>query len=339
MRFLQLRRREVIGLIGGAATAWPLGARAQQATRVYRIAVVHPSNPTSELSEAGGNPFYRAFFEELRRLGYVEGRNLAVARYSGGGLVEHYAELAREVVRTKPDVIVTASSRMVLSFQAASSTIPIVASSTDPVAVGIAASLARPGGSFTGATSDTGPEYYAKLLEVLKEAIPTLSTVGYIVTPTFWGNSFGLAIRDAAQHLGIGLIPGLLESHQEADYRNAFGAMAQRHVDAVLLTDQTENFTHRRLLVELAETNRLPTMTPFLEIVEIGGLIAYAPDRKEAYRYQAACVDNILRGENPGEIPIYQVARFNLAINLKAAKAIGLVIPASLLARADVVIE
>ena len=146
-------------------------------------------------------------------------------------------------------------------------------------------------------------------------------------------------MRDAAPHLGIELIPGLLERHEEADYRNAFGAMAQKRVDAVLTSDQSEHFTHRRLIVELAETNRLPTMTPFIEVVEIGGLIAYAPDRKEQWRYLASCVDKILRGENPGEIPIYQSVRFNLAINLKTAKALGLVIPASLLARADLVIE
>ena len=149
-----MQRRGFIALLGSAA-AWPLAARAQQPARVYRIALVHPSNPVSELSENGGIPYYRVFFEELRRLGYVEGRNLTVARYSGGGRTEHYADLAREVVRTSPDVIVTVSSRMVLNFKAASSTIPIVAITGDPVAFGIAASLARPGGNFTGATSDS----------------------------------------------------------------------------------------------------------------------------------------------------------------------------------------
>ena len=151
-----MRRREFIGLAAGAA-AWPLAARAQQSTRVYRIAIAHPSHPTSELSETGDNPNYHAFFEELRSLGYVEGRNLAVARYSGGGIVERYAELAREVVRTKPEVIFTINSRMVLNFKAASNTMPIVAITGDPVALGIARSLARPGGYFTGASSDTGP--------------------------------------------------------------------------------------------------------------------------------------------------------------------------------------
>lgn len=333
-----MQRREFIGLVGGAA-AWPLAARAQQPARVYRIAFVHPSNPVSELSENGGISWYRTFFEELRRLGYVEGRNLSVARYSGGGRTEHYTELAQEVVRTKPDVILTTSSRMVLTFKAASSTIPIVAVSADPVALGVAASMARPGGNFTGANSANGPEYYAKLIEILKEAVPTLSTVGFIATPAFWESPLGLGMRDAAVHLGVQLIPGLLERHEEADYRNAFGEMAQRRVDAVLAGDQAENFTHRRLIVELAKTNRLPTMTPYLDIVVIGGLIAYANDLKEMYRYLASCIDKVLRGENPGEIPIYLSTRFNLAINLKTAKALGLVIPASLVARADLVIE
>ena len=333
-----MQRRVFVGLFGGAA-AWPLAARAQQSTRIYRIAYFHPSNPTSAFIETGGNPLYRTFFEELRRLGYVEGRNLSIARYSGGGNPEHYAGIAQEVVRTKPDVIVTSSTSMVATFQSTSSTIPIVAVTGDPVAFGVAASLARPGGNFTGSSVDTGAELYQKQLELLKEAIPTLSTVGFITRSVQWENPIGLAIRGAAQQLGIQLILGLLERHEEADYPNAFGAVAERRVDAVLFTETAEHFTHRRLIVELAEIYRLPTITTFLEIVEIGGLITYAPDRKEPFRYLATCVDKVLRGENPGNIPIYQVDKFVLASNLKTAKALGLVIPPTLLARADLVIE
>jgi putative tryptophan/tyrosine transport system substrate-binding protein len=138
-----MQRRAFISLIGGAAAS-PLAARAQQPARVYRMALHHPSHPTSELTENGGIPYYRVFFEELRRLGYVEGRNLTVSRYSSGGRTEQYADLAREVVRTSPDVILTVTSRMVLNFKAASSTIPIVAITGDPVTLGVAASLARP---------------------------------------------------------------------------------------------------------------------------------------------------------------------------------------------------
>ena len=255
-----------------------------------------------------------------------------------GAAAENYAELAQEVVRAKPDVIETTSSGMILAFKATSSTIPIVAITGDPVAYGIAASLDRPGGNYTGATS-YGPEIHQKMLELLKEAIPTLSTVGLVAKSSFWGNSFGLAVRDAAQQLGIRLIPITLDNFEEADYRNAFEVMAQRRVDAVLLSDQAETFARRQFIVELANANRLPTMYSFLEIVEIGGLIAYSPDRKEAFRYLAACVDKILRGANPGEIPIYQSTKLSLAINLKTAKALGLTVPPTLLARADEVIE
>jgi len=332
-----MRRRDFIGLVG-SAPAWPLTARAQQPARVYRIAIAPPSALISELSETGGNPFYRAIFEELRRLGYVEGRTLSVARYSAGGRSETYDEFAREVVRSEPEVIVTFGLRMVQAFQAASR-IPIVGITGDPVALGLAVSLARPGGSYTGAASDTGSEYIAKQLEVMKEAIPTVSTVGYVIAPAIWENAPGQAMRDAARRLSIQLIPAFLESFEEADYHKAFAAIAQKHVDAVIMNDTPENFTRRRLLVELAETHKLPLMIPWLEIVEIGGFIAYAPVRSEHYRYLASCVDKVLRGANPGEIPIYRSTKFNLAINLKTAKALGLVIPEPLLARADLVIE
>jgi len=333
-----MKRRDFLIVLGGGVAAWPLAARAQQSDRVYRIALAPPSAPISELSETGGNPYYRVIFEELRRLGYVEGRNLAVARYSAEGRTERYAELAREVVRTKPDVVLTIGARMVLSFKAASSTIPVVGVAAEPVASGVAASLVRPGGTFTGASPGSGPEYYAKLLELLKEAIPTVSKVG-IIAPRTMGGQVGLAMQDAALRLGIQLIPGLLESYEDDNYRNLFGAMAQRHVDAILISDEAENFTHRRLILELAETNRLPTMSLYIEIVEIGGLIAYSPELKAQFRYLASCVDKVLRGENPGEIPIYQSAKFILAINLKTAKALGLALPASMVARADLVIE
>jgi putative ABC transport system substrate-binding protein len=314
-------------------------ARAQQSGNVYRVAYIHPSNPTSAFSEAGGNPFYRAFFEQLRRLGYEEGRNVEITRYSGEGRSEHYEQLAREVVRTRPDVIVTSSNPMVRSFQAASSTIPIVAVTADPLGFGLVASLSRPGGNFTGSSVDTGADIYQKQLEVLKEALPALSTVGLIMRPQQWENPIGLAIRSSAQHLGIAVVLGPLKGFGEADYRDAFEAVVERGVDASLLTEQGEHFTHRQLIVALAETNRLPTVTTFQEIVEIGGLIAYAPDRREPFRYLATCIDKVLRGEHPREIPIYQADKFVLAINLKTAGALGIVIPASLVARADKVIE
>jgi len=337
-----MHRRGFIGLVGGAAV-WPLAARAQQsskiASKVYRIAYAHPSAPTSSLSETGDIPYIRTFFGELRRLGYVEGQNYEMARYSGGGKTERYAELAQEVVRANPDVVVTVTSRMVMAFQAASNIIPVVASTCDPVTYGLAASLARPGGNFTGATSDTGLDNTSKRLELLKEAVPTLSTVGFLATPAYWASPLGLTVREAAPRLSIELVPCLLESHEAADYRRAFGAIVQTRVQAVLISDQSEHFTHRRLIAELAETGKLPTMSPWLDVVTEGGLMAYQPDNHELFRYLASCVDRILRGEKPGEIPILQSAKFKLGINLKAAKALGITIPAPLLIRADEVIE
>jgi putative ABC transport system substrate-binding protein len=219
-----MRRREFI--TGLALPFLTRAAWAQKLRRVYRIAIVHPSNPVSELNEARSER-YRAFFGELRRLGYVEGENLAVARYSGEGRPQGYAELAHDVVRTNPDVIMTTSSRMVLNFKAASSTIPIVANTSDPVALGIATSLARPGGNFTGVSVDTGPEVYGKRLELLKEVIPRLATVGFVATNTFWQSSLGLGARAAAEGMAIRLILGGLAGHEEVDYRNVFAAMAR----------------------------------------------------------------------------------------------------------------
>jgi putative tryptophan/tyrosine transport system substrate-binding protein len=174
-----MRRREFITLLGGAAAAWPLAARAQQAAKTHRIAIVHPSVPISEMNETGDHPYYPALFKELRRLGYVEGKNLVVARYSGEGREDRYPELCRDVVVTKPDVIVTSASRLVLSFKAATHTIPVVASMADPVPFGIVTSLARPGGNITGVSVEAGLEIWGKRLQVLREAIPTASNTKF----------------------------------------------------------------------------------------------------------------------------------------------------------------
>src|SRR5262244_2397778 len=182
-----IRRRKFLAtLLGGAAAAWPLVARAQQAAKTPRIAIVHPSVSISEMNETGDHPYYPALFQELRRLGYVEGKNLVVARYSGEGQEDRYPELCRDVVGTKPDVIVTSASRLVLSFKAATHTIPVVASMADPVPFGIVTSLARPGGNVTGVSVEAGLEIWGKRLQVLREAIPTASKVGFLGSRQIW---------------------------------------------------------------------------------------------------------------------------------------------------------
>ena len=189
-----MRRREFITLVGGAA-AWPLAARAQQPANAHRIAVVRPSGSVADMTEAGGNPIYRALFNELRRLGYIERQNLIVERYSGEGHQERFAELAREVVRTKPHLIFVASTPVVLIFKAATDTIPIVGTMADPIAMGVVSNLARPGGNVTGVSVDAGLEIWAKRLQILQEVVPTAKKVGYLYLRSSWDLAQGRAMQ------------------------------------------------------------------------------------------------------------------------------------------------
>src|SRR6516225_4040610 len=174
-----MRRRDFIKGIT-VSTTWSVVARAQQIAKTHRIALVHPSAPIADMSESGGNPNYPALFKELRRLGYIEGVNLVVTRFSGEGQEERFPALCREIVRTKPDVIVTATSRLVLAFKAATDTIPIVAIMADPVPVGIVPNIARPGGNITGVSLEAGLDIWSKRLQVLREAVPMAAKVGFI---------------------------------------------------------------------------------------------------------------------------------------------------------------
>jgi ABC transporter substrate binding protein len=200
-----MRRRDFISLLGGV-TAIPFAARAQQTAKTHRIALVHPSVSIADMSESGGNSNYAALFKELRRLGYIEGVNLVVTRYSGEGQEERFPELCREIVRTKPDVIVAASTRLVLSFKAATDTVPVVGAMGDPVPVGIVANIARPGGNITGVSSVAGPEIWGKRLQVLREAVPTSSKVGFLASRQLWSLPSTDVLRKAAQQLGISLL-------------------------------------------------------------------------------------------------------------------------------------
>src|SRR3989441_7678423 len=201
-----MKRREFITLLGGAAAAWPLATRAQQPATRPRIAIFHPAIPTTLLTETGGGSAWRAFFAELRRLGYIEGENLIIERYSAEGHHERYVDLAREIVTRKPDVIVTGTNPVVMAFAAATSTIPVVAFMLDPLKAGLVTSLARPGGNLTGITLDPGIEIWGKRLELLKEAIPQTTRAAFLGMREGWEGSFGQAMRDIAGRLGISLI-------------------------------------------------------------------------------------------------------------------------------------
>jgi putative tryptophan/tyrosine transport system substrate-binding protein len=333
-----MQRREFITLFGGTVATWPLAARAQQPAKMKRIAIVFPSAKVSEITMSGP-PRYRAFFEELSRLNYVEGQNLGVERYSGEGQPERYAELARDVVNTHPDLILVGGARLSLDFKMATTTIPTVTIVIDPIAVGLVASIARPGGNITGVTIAAGLEIIGKRMGLLVEAMPKLSTVGYLTSRRFWEDPRGAAAREAAKRAGIALSPAMLVNFDDTEYQRVFKSMEQDRAEAFMISDEPEHITYRATIVQFAAKDRLPAIYPFRDYVEVGGLMAYSIDQAAMFRRIANLIDKILKGANPGDIPFYQPTKYELSINLKTAKALGLEMPAMLLARADELIE
>jgi putative ABC transport system substrate-binding protein len=262
-----------------------------------------------------------------------------VERYSGEGRPERYAELARDVVNTHPDLILAVGGRLSLDFKMATTTIPIVTMIIDPIAMGLVASIARPGGNITGVTIAGGLEIIGKRMGLLVEAMPKLSTVGYLASRPFWEDPRGAAVREAAKQAGISLSPVMLSAFDEAEYQRVFRSMEQDRADAFMVSDEPENGINRETIVELAAKGRIPAIYPFRDFVEAGGLMAYSIDLADISRRLANLIDKILKGANPGDIPFYQPTKFELSINLKTAKALGLEMPAMLLGRADEVIE
>jgi putative ABC transport system substrate-binding protein len=334
-----MQRREFIILFGGATAASPVAARAQQPATQHRIAIFHPAIPATLITETGGGSAWRAFFAELRRLGYVEGENLIIERYSAEGHHERYADLAREIVSRNPDLIVTGTNPVVIAFTAATSTIPVVAFMLDPLKAGLVTRLDRPGGNLTGITLDPGTEIWGKRLQMLKEAIPSTAKAAFLGMREGWEGSAGQVLRDAGARLGISLVFMLPQEGTPAEIERVFAAMEQQRPDAVLVSGEGDLYAHRQLIAELAEKHRLPAMCPYRDYVEAGGLMAYAVDLAELLRRMADDVHQILRGAKPGDIPIYQPINFELLINLKTAKALGLTLPPALLAQAAEIIE
>jgi putative ABC transport system substrate-binding protein len=334
-----MRRREFLCLLGcGIAASLPCSVAGQQTGKVYRLAVVRPLGPVSDINET--DPQYGPFLGELRRLGYIEGQNLAVERVSAEGRFEHYREVVSAVVRSDPDAVFAFSAQLTLEFKAQTSTIPIVGGAADPVASGIVPSLARPGGNITGIAGGAGLEPWGKRLALLKEVIPTLSRVGMLIANTLQGQHGVAVVKEAADKVGLLLVGSLLESpFDEATYRRAFAAIVREGAEAIYTGEQQENWTNRRLIVELADQHRLPAMYSNNELVRMGGLMAYTADWPEVLRQAADQIDQIFKGAKPSDIPWYQSNTFHLAVNLKTAKTLGIEIPNSLLAQADEVIE
>ena len=321
-----------------AVLAAPPVAEAQ-AGRVYRIAIVHPVRRVAEMRE-GGDQIYRAFFSELRRSGYVEGKNLVVERRSAKGHTGRYPELAREVVQLRPHVICASSTQLVSAFKAATTTIPVVGVTYDPVASGLAASLARPGGNITGFSVNAGDEIFGKYLELLRQAAPEVTRVAFLLRRAAWEGRQGQMMLEAAQRAGLTLIGApLSDPIQEPEYRRVFSAVARERVQALVVSDHAENLAHHQLIVALAAHGRLPAIYPFRDFASAGGLMVYGFDVADLWLGVARYVDRILKGADPGELPYQQPTKFELVINLKTAKALGLTIPPSLLLRADQVLE
>ncbi|WP_167561223.1 ABC transporter substrate-binding protein [Bradyrhizobium sp. AS23.2] len=312
----------------------PLQAQAQQKPR--RLALVHSGIPADQLTERGGPFWVRRFHETLRRLGNIEGQNLVIERFSAEGRTDRFASVVADVIGRKPDVIVTNFNDLVKIFVATTKTTPIVALVGDPLTGGLVTNLARPGGNLTGVSINAGSQIYGKRLQILKEVMPAASTIGYLLS----GVNNDPAYQDeVARRMQVTVIRSMLALVDDAALERGFSEMAQQRVDAVIIDEGGSFLAQRAAVVELAQKYRVPVMYPYRDYVERGGLIAFAPDLAELAERLAADVHHILNGAKPGDIPFYQPSIFRLIINLKAAKAIGLDIPAALVARADEVIE
>jgi len=330
MPFDRLNRREFITLVGGAAAAWPLAARAQQHSgRIWRIACLAHRYES----------FYDALFQGLRELGYLEGRNLIVERRYAEGHAARFDEFAAEIVRANIDLVVVITTPAALAVRKVSTTIPIVhPAAIDPVGTGLVTSLAHPGGNVTG-LAVLNAELSAKRLELLREILPQISLVALLWNSANPANTLAWKeTESAARALGIGLRSD--EVRDVKDFDSAFAAIAEQRPDALLVLQDALTLQYRKQIVEFALRTRLPSMFVGKEWVQDGGLMSYGDRLPERYRRAAQIIDRILKGgEKPADIPVDQPTIFELAVNLKTAKAIRISIPPAFLTRADEVIE
>jgi putative tryptophan/tyrosine transport system substrate-binding protein len=326
-----MKRRTFISLLGGAAAAWPLAARAQQGGKRATIGLLGSGTAGAQ------SQWTAAFVQRMRELGWSEGRNLAIEYRWAEGRTERLPELADELVRLKVDVIVTHNTPPPLAAKQATSVIPIVfATAGDPVGTGIVASLARPGGNVTGLSSQS-PDAAGKRLELLRQLVPglrrlaVLSDIGNPFTEREKGE-----VQRAARTLGLEL--ATVDIRRAEDIDSAFQGL-QLHAQALYVPAVPLFFANRARINNLALAVRLPTMHLVREYVEAGGLMCYGPNWPDMWRQAADLVDKILRGAKPADIPVQQPTKFDLVVNLRTAKALGLNIPDKLLALADEVIE
>ena len=324
-----MRRRAFITLLGGAAAAWPLTARAQQTGKLPIIGVLGTDS-------AAWHPWIAAFLQRLHELGWNEGRNIAIEYRWAEGRPERAAEFAAEFVRLKVDIIVTAGTNTVIAKQT-TSTIPIIfAIANDPVAGGLVANLRRPGGNVTGLSLQM-VELAGKRLELLREAVPQLHRLAVIANGGYRDAVLELGnVQTTAQTLGLTVTP--LEIRRAEDIAPIFTVL-KTQADALYVVADALTFANRTTIITLALGARLPTIFNEREFIQVGGLMSYGANNSERFRRAADYVDKVLRGTKPGDIPVEQPTKFDLTINLTTAKALGLEILPALIARADEVIE
>jgi putative tryptophan/tyrosine transport system substrate-binding protein len=325
-----MRRREFITLLAGA-TAWPVAARAQQAGKVPTIGFLGSGTPSAQ------GQWNAAFFQRLRELRWIDGRNIAIEVRWSEGRDERYSEIASQFVRLKVDVIVTSSTRAAIAAKQATAVIPIVfAVAGDPIGTGLVASLARPGGNVTGLSSQ-GTDTAKKLLELLRQVVPNLRRFAILFNVGNSGNMLEVGEIQAAART-LGLDAAIFEIGRIEDITRAFEAFKGRVGALCILSDPLVNANRIRINT-LALAARLPTIYQFREYVEAGALMSYGPNIPDLFRHAADYVDKILRGTKPADIPVEQPTRFDLVVNLTTAKRLGITVPEKLLATADEVID
>jgi putative tryptophan/tyrosine transport system substrate-binding protein len=328
-----MKRREFITLLGSVAAAWTLEARAQQPGKIYRIGFL-ANDPAIPAQPAG-----QAFLDGLREGGFIEGKNIIIERRFAEGRTDRYADLVAELVRLNVDVIVTSADTATLAAKRATTKIPIVMMNvSDPVGQGIVASLAHPQGNITGVIQDDSAEITAKRMQFLKDAVPHASQVAVLIDPDIpYAQAEWQRLEFAAHPLNVKLRQ--LVVRRATDLESAFAATGQERPDVLLVTISPVNFPYRGRIIELATKNRLPTMSPFREYPEAGGLMSYGNVRVERFRSAAIYVGKILKGAKPADLPVEQPTKYELVINLKTARSLNLEIPRDLLLVADEVIE
>jgi putative tryptophan/tyrosine transport system substrate-binding protein len=328
-----MRRRDFITLLGSAAAAWPLAAIGQTTSKVYRVGSLSPGEPVSDSSYFGA-----AIVRGFAKHGYTVGRNLVFERRGAMAKMERLPGLVGELLASNVDVILTFGYPPALAAKRGTTTVPIVLTQAgDPVATGLVDGLTRPGGNLTG-ISDVAGELSAKRLELLKDAVPSLRRVAML-----WNEAdSGMTTRyrssaAAAQMLGVTVQP--LGVREPEDFEAAFAAMTREPPDAILMVSDVLTNLNRRRVYEFAAAHRLPAIYEHQYYARDGGLMSYGADPEETYDRVAGLIDRILKGEKPASLPIELPTRYLLVINLKTAKAFGLEVPPTLLARADEVIE